>query len=384
MRKGAIAAGVVAGIVAAAVLWRLSGPAEPAAAADAPRPVGGGVPVTAGIVAKSDVPVLLQAIGSVQAYNMVTIRSRVDGQIVKADFAEGQEVKAGMPLFQIDPRPFKATLDQALANQEKDQANLANAQLILARDAKIVGANLAVSQQQFTTDQATAAADKGIVDGDKAQAELARLNLEYSTIKAPIDGRLGARLVDVGNLVHASDTTGLITIAQVKPIFVSFTLPQEAAYQVREEQARAPLEVRAYDGNSKALLATGKLTLIDNAIDPATGTIHLKAAFANTDERLWPGEFVNAQVVLSVRKGVPTVPAQTVQEGPNGHYVYVIEKDDTVKRRTVEVLSEQQGIAAIGKGLEPGERVVIDGQYRLVEGARVRIQQAPPRSGAAG
>lgn len=384
MRKGAIAAGAVAGIVAAAVLWRLSGPAEPAAAADAPRPVGGGVPVTAGIVAKSDVPVLLQAIGSVQAYNMVTIRSRVDGQIVKADFAEGQEVKAGTPLFQIDPRPFKATLDQALANQEKDQANLANAQLILARDAKIVGANLAVSQQQFTTDQATAAADKGIVDGDKAQAELARLNLEYSTIKAPIDGRLGARLVDVGNLVHASDTTGLITIAQVKPIFVSFTLPQEAAYHVREEQARAPLEVRAYDGNSKALLATGKLTLIDNAIDPATGTIHLKAAFANTDERLWPGEFVNAQVVLSVRKGVPTVPAQTVQEGPNGHYVYVIEKDDTVKRRTVEVLSEQQGIAVIGKGLEPGERVVIDGQYRLVEGARVRIQQAPPRSGAAG
>jgi membrane fusion protein, multidrug efflux system len=383
MRKGWFAAAGCAAIAIAVgiALPHLFAPPRPATAAEAPRGAPA-VPVTAGTVTAADVPVLLNAIGTVQAYNMVTVKSRVDGQIVKVDFKEGDEVKAGAPLFQIDPRPYQATLDQAAANLEKDKANLVNAQLNYARDAQIVNNNLAVSRQQFDTDKATMAADQAQVDSDKAQVETAQLNLSYSTITSPIDGRLSARLVDIGNLVHATDTTGLVTVAQVKPIFVSFTLPQDTLTRVRDEQAKSPLAVEAYADDNKTLLGKGDLTLVDNSVDQATGTIHLKAAFPNPEERLWPGQFVNLRVVLSVRKQVPTVPAQTVQQGPEGEYAYVIAKNDTVVRRPVEVAAVQEGIAVISKGLQPGERVVVDGQYRLVEGARVRIEQ--PRAGAAG
>ncbi|HLY47471.1 MAG TPA: efflux RND transporter periplasmic adaptor subunit [Stellaceae bacterium] len=372
MRKAALALVATLAIGATALSLR------PTGAADAPHPSGPPVPVTPGTVAVADVPILLNGIGTVQAYNMVTIKSRVDGQIMSVDFAEGQEVKAGASLFQLDPRPYQATLDQALANQEKDQVNLANAQRNFARDSQIIKSNLAVSQQQFDNDKATVAADTAMVDSDKAQAEAARLNLAYSRITAPISGRLGARLVDAGNIVHASDPGGLVTIAQMKPIYLSFTLPQEVAHKLREKQALAPLEVRAYGTDNTTLLSTGKLSLIDNAIDQATGTIHLKATFTNADERLWPGEFVNAQVVLSVRKGVATVPAQTVQEGPEGRYAYVIKQDDTVERRPVEIAAVQNGIAVISKGLSPGEKVVVDGQFRLTNGARVRLLPAAP------
>lgn len=383
MRKGIIAAAAFAALaITAGVLPQLFGSASPATAAENPHPAGPAIPVTAGTVTAADVPVLLNAIGTVQAYNMVTIKSRVDGEIVKVDFTEGDEVKAGAPLFQIDPRPYQAALDQALANQEKDQANLANAQLNLARDAKIVANNLAVSQQQYDTDKATVAADQAQVDSDKAQVETARLNLSYSTITSPISGRLSARLVDIGNIVHATDTNGLVTIAQLRPIFVSFTLPQDTLQRLREEQAKSPLAVEAFAEDSKTLLGKGDLTLVDNSVDQATGTIHLKAAFPNSTERLWPGQFVNLRVVLAVRKNVPTVPAQTVQQGPEGEYAYIITKDDTVVRRPVEVAAVQEGIAVISKGLQPGERVVVDGQYRLTDGARVRIER--PQAGSAG
>jgi membrane fusion protein, multidrug efflux system len=293
-------------------------------------------------------------------------------------FDEGQEVKAGALLIQLDPRAYKAALDQAVANQEKDQANLVNAQVNLARDAQIVNANLAVSRQQFDNDKATAAADQAIVDSDKAQVEAAKVNLDYTTITSPINGRLGARLVDTGNIVHATDMTGLVTIAQLQPIFVSFTLPQDTAHKIREEQAKKPLEVRTYGDDDKTLLSTGTLTLIDNSIDQTTGTIHLKATFDNADERLWPGEFVNVRLVLGTRRGVATVPDQTVQVGPQGQYVYVINAEDKAERRSVEVAAVQDGIAVITKGLSPGERVVIDGQYRLTEGARVAPSPAQP------
>jgi membrane fusion protein, multidrug efflux system len=384
MKKGVVAAAgaAVLAIAAAAVLLRALTPSGPASAAEKPHLAMPPVPVTAGIVRTADVPVLLSAIGTVQAYNMVTIKSRVDGQILKVDFKEGDEVKAGAPLFQIDPRPYKATLDQALANLEKDQANLTNAQRNLARDAQIVQSKLAISQQQFDTDKTTVAADQAIVDSDKAQVETARLNLSYSTITSPINGRLGARLVDVGNLVHASDPTGLVTIAQVKPIFVSFTVPQDNLAAVRQEQAKVPLVVKAYAGDNKTLLGEGQLTLVDNSVDQATGTIHLKAAFPNAKERLWPGQFVNLQVVLMIRKNVPTVPAQTVQQGPDGQYAYVIGKDDRVTRRTVEIAAVQDGVAVVSEGLRPGDRVVVDGQYRLFQGARIRVEK--PAAGAAG
>lgn len=216
------------------------------------------------------------------------------------------------------------------------------------------------------------------IKGDEAQINTARLNLSYADIRSPIDGRLGARLIDSGNMVRATDAAGLVTVAQLKPIFVSFTLAQDKANKVRERQAKAPLEVQAYGDDNKTLLATGKLTLIDNAIDQTTGTIRLKASFANDDERLWPGEFVNVRVVLNVRKGVPTVPAQTVQDGPSGQYAYVIKSDNTVERREVEVAAVQDGIAVITKGLSPGEQVVVEGQYRLTEGARVRVSAPKP------
>lgn len=358
---------------AVTLVWRLY------TADDAPRPTATtlpGIPVTAGAVVAADVPVVLRGLGTVQAYNTVAVKSRVDGHIVSVDFKEGQEVKEGAVLFQIDPRPYQATLDQALANMEKDQATLANAQLNFTRDAKLIDSHLAISQQQYDTDKATVAADQAALDSDKAQVEAARLNLSYCKINSPIDGRLGARLVDMGNLVRGAGNTTLVNITQIKPIFVSFTLPQDTLDEVRHQQDRRPLAVDAVAGDNETTLAEGKLTLVDNMVDPSTGTIHLKAQFDNLDERLWPGEFVNVRVVLSVRQQVPTVPQQTILEGASGHFVYVIKPDDTVERRAVEVAAVQDGKAVIAKGLAPGERVVIEGQYRLNNGATISILPA--------
>jgi len=205
------------------------------------------------------------------------------------------------------------------------------------------------------------------------------VNVSYTSIRSAIDGRLGARLVDVGNLVRASDNTSLVTITQIKPIFVSFTLPQDVLDQVRKYQEKAPLPVAALSSDGNTRLAEGRLTLIDNAIDQSTGTIHLKATFDNKEERLWPGEFVNVRLILRMRPGVLTVPAQTVQRGPEGAFVYIIGKNDTVQRQSVEVSAIQDGLAVVSKGLNPGEHVVVDGQYRLTDGARIR--QVPAGQG---
>jgi multidrug efflux system membrane fusion protein len=384
MRKILIAlagAGVLAAAGAAVgVVPRLRAYVSPEVkAADAPAPpVAPAIPVTAGIVTAQNTPVFLDGIGSVQAYNMVTIKPRVDGQIVKVNFAEGQEVKAGDPLVEIDSRPYKAAYDQAFANEEKDQANLTNAQLNFQRDAAIIGANLAVSRQQYDNDKAAVAVDQATVDNDKAQVEQAQVNLDYADIHAPISGRLGVRIVDIGNIVHAADPTGLVTITQTKPIFVNFTMAQEHLHKIHEKQALGDLTVQAFGADNVTLLSEGKLTVIDNAVDQTTGTIRLKATFENADERLWPGEFVDVRLILDVRKDAPTVAEQTVQVGPDGYYAYVIKSDNTVERRAVEVASIQDGIAVISKGLEPGEKVVVDGQFRLTEGARVRISTPPP------
>ena len=343
MRKVVIAAAGAAGalvIVAAvaavpqfrAALW------PQVKAADTPPPAPPpGIPVTAGTVEAKDMPVFLNGIGSVQAYNTVTIRSRVDGQLITVNFKEGQEVKAGDQLVQIDPRPYQAVLEaQATANQEKDEAALVSAQLDLDRYSKLVGSGYQ-TRQSYDQQKATVGQLEASIKGDQAQIDAAQLNLTYCDIRAPISGRLGVRLVDVGNMVHAADSNGLVTITQTKPIFVSFTLPQENLHKVHEKQALGPLAALAFGADSTTLLSEGKLTLIDNAIDQPTGTIRLKASYDNTDERLWPGEFVNVRLILSVRKEAPTVPSQTVQEGPTGKYVYVIKPDDTVERRVVEV-----------------------------------------------
>jgi len=381
MVRRAIGFAAVLALAAAAVLWRLSPntQVEPAAA-QAPAP---GIPVTAGTVAAQDVPVFLLGIGTVQAYNSVSIKSRVDGQIVQIDFKEGQEVKQGDPLIQIDPRPYQAQLEQAQATKQKDEAQLAGAKLDLERYAKLLGTGYQ-TRQSYDNQTALVAQLQAAIKGDEAQINTAKLNLSYADIRSPIDGRLGAKLVDKGNLVHANDNTPLVTITEVKPIFVSFTLPQETLDDLQENNKEAPLVVYAYSGDGKKQLAEGKLTLIDNAIDQATGTIHLKARFDNDDEQLWPGEFVSLRVILSTRRNVATVPAQTVQNGPNGHYAYTIKPDNIVERRAVEVASIQDGIAVVTKGLTPGERVVVDGQYRLTDGARVNPAAGPSPSGAAG
>jgi membrane fusion protein, multidrug efflux system len=375
------AIGVAAIIIAAIMLatwWHGFGGNGPRATAQTAAPL---VPVTAGVVAAKDVPVYLQGIGTVQAYNMVTVKTRVDGQIVKVFFKEGQEVKEGDPLFEIDPRPYQAALEQAQAAKQKDEAQLAGAKLDLDRYSRLLGTGYQ-TRQSYDQQTALVAQLQAAIKGDQAQIDNAALNLGYADIGSPIDGRLGARLVDKGNLVHANDNTALVTITEIKPIFVSFTLPQDTLDEVRQQQQQAPLVVRAYTGDGNTLLSVGKLTLIDNSIDQTTGTIHLKARFDNQDERLWPGEFISLRVILKTRPNVATVPAQTVQEGPNGNYAYIIKPDNTVERRAVDVAAVQDGIAVITKGLKPGERVVVDGQYRLTEGARVKI--LPPRqSGAA-
>jgi len=384
VRKIVIAAAVLvcAGTAGAALWLGGIGPSRVVAAeAPAPPPVAPGVPVTVGKVVAADVPVLLNGIGTVQAFNMVTIKSRVDGQLMKVNFTEGQEVRAGDPLVEIDPRPYQAALEAAQAAKAKDEAQLISAQLDLARSAQLLKANFE-TRQLFDQQTATVAQLHAAIKGDQAQIDAVQLNLTYSDIRSPIDGRLGARLVDIGNIVHATDATGLVTITQLRPIFVSFTLPQDTLDRVHAEQAKGALVVQAYSGDNKVLLSEGTLSLIDNAIDQPTGTIHFKAKFANADERLWPGEFVNVRLILSTRHQVPTVPAQTVQVGPNGAYAYVIKADDTVERRDVQVTATQDGIAVISKGLEPGERVVVDGQYRLTVGARVKA--SAPAPGASG
>jgi membrane fusion protein, multidrug efflux system len=378
MLKRAIGAAVVLLVAAAVVIWWHGfGSEAPVASAQTTAPA---VPITAGTVVAKDVPVFLNGIGTVQAYNMVTVKSRVDGQIVKVDFKEGQEIKDGDPLFQIDPRPFQAALEQAQAAKQKDEAQLAGAKLDLERYSKLLGTGYQ-TRQSYDNQTAVVAQEQAAIKGDQAQIDNAQLNLGYADIRAPINGRLGARLVDKGNLVHANDNTALVTITELKPIFVSFTLPQDTLDELRQEQQKSPLAVHAYNGDGSKLLSEGKLTLIDNSIDQTTGTIHLKARFDNLDERLWPGEFVSLRVILKVLPKVATVPSQTVQEGPSGHYVYVIKPDDTVERRAAEVASVQDGIAVITKGLTPGERVVVEGQYRLTQGARVKI--LPTKPGAA-
>lgn len=351
-------------------------------AADAPPPAAApGVPVTGGTVEAKDMPVFLNGIGTVQAFNMVTIKSRVDGQIVKVSFREGQEVNAGDPLIQIDPRSFQAALEVAQAAKAKDEAGLVSAQADLDRYSQLVGSGYQ-TRQSVDQQKATVAQLQASLKGDQAQIDAAQVNLDYCDIRSPIAGRLGVKLVDIGNLVRATDNTGLVTITQTKPIYINFTMAQENLHKIHEKQALGDLTVQAHGADNITLLSEGKLTVIDNAVDQTTGTIRLKGEFVNTDERLWPGEFVDVRLILSTRKGVATVPQQTVQVGPNGYYAYVIKADNTVERRVVEIASMQDGIAVITKGLNIGEKIVVDGQYRLTEGAKVKITEPAP--GASG
>jgi len=372
MSKRAWGSAVLLVVLAAAAVWHLGlNNGVPHAKAQA---APASVPVTPGVVTVANMPVYLQGIGTVQAFNMVTVKTRVDGPIVKVAFTEGQEVKKGDLLFQIDPRTYEAVLEQALAAKAKDQAQLATAQADLARYAMLVPKGFQ-TRQSYDDQRGMVAQLEASIKGDQAQIDTAQLNLSFTEIRSPIDGRTGARMVDIGNLLQTSANTPLVTITQLKPIYVSFTLPQNTLDEVRQYQADAPLDVTAVSSDGKTELAHGKLSLIDNTINQATGTILLKATFPNQDERLWPGEFVNARVTLRTRQQVATVPAQTVQQGPDGDYAYVINKDDTVERRPITVADVLNGVAVVTHGLKPGEQVVVSGQYRLTEGVRVTLRQ---------
>jgi multidrug efflux system membrane fusion protein len=360
----AIATGVALGS------WRFLGHDAARSAAPPPDPT---IPVTAGIAEAQDVPVYAQGIGTIQAINMVNVKTRVDGEIMRAFFTEGQEVQQNAPLFLIDPRPYQAALDQAEANKAKDEAQLQGAQRDLVRYGRLVGSGFQ-TRQSYEDQQATVAQFQAAVQADQAATETAQLNLGFTMVRSPIAGRTGALLVDPGNFVQSSSGTPLVSVTQIKPIYLGFTLPATELATIRQEATSHTLEVDAYGADNKELLAKGELTFIDNHVDTTTGTIALKGTFANTDERLWPGEFVNARLILSVRHNATTVPEQTVMAGPNGDYVYVIRPDDTVERREVQVASRQDGIAVITKGLAGGDRVVVHGQYRLADGAKVSLR----------
>jgi multidrug efflux system membrane fusion protein len=298
-RLGAV--GVIAGLAGAGYLF-LQHAHRPTARAMATAEDG--VPVIAAVAATQDVPLIVRGIGTVQAYNMAVIKTRVDGAIVKVSFAEGQDVKEGDPLFQIDPRPFQAALEQAQAAKERNEAQLVSAELDLYRD-RTLSKEGYQSRQSFDEQTAVVRALKGLIASDQAAITNARLNLAYADIRAPFDGRTGTRLVDIGNLVQAAQATSLVTITQVKPIFVNFTVPQNVNDQVREKQAAGPLTVIALGDDPKVELARGEVTVIDNQIDITTGTLRLKASFPNADQRLWPGSSTSAWCSPSARASLP-------------------------------------------------------------------------------
>src|SRR5258707_8164570 len=368
------AAGVVVGLVCAGAFF-LQHTHRPQASAMAA--IEEGVPVIAAVAQAQDVPLFVRGIGTVQAYNMVVIKTRVDGAIVKVSFAEGQDVKAGDPLFQIDPRPFKAALDQARAAKERNEAQLVSAQLDLYRD-RTLSKEGYQSRQSFDEQTAVVRALKGLIASDEAAIVNARLNLDYADIRAPFDGRTGTRLVDIGNLVQAVQATSLVSITQVKPIFVNFTVPQNVNDQVREKQAAGPLAVVALGDDARVELARGEGSVIDNQIDTTTGTLRLKTTFPNADQRLWPGQFVNVRLVLADRKGVTTVPQRTVMQGPGGYFAYVVKPGGTAERRTLELGGTQDGIAVILRGIAVGETVAVEGQYRLPTARACRSTRRRP------
>ena len=347
------------------------------ASAPAPGPAAVGkeaaaIPATLGASERKNVQVFLDGLGTVQAYNTVTVNARVDGTLEKVSFVEGQDVKAGDILAQIDPRPFKAALDLAVATKAKDQAQLVNARLDLKRfqDA----GPLVSTRQQIDTQQALVDQLVATVQGDQANIEAAQVQLDYTTIRAPLAGRTGIRLVDQGNIIHAASTSGLVVITQLQPISVVFTLPQDQLHDVIREMgvSKAPLVAVAQGRDDRRTLDTGTLSLVDNQIDPASGSVRLKATFPNAEHTLWPGQFVNVRLQLKTLENVVTVPSTAVQRGPNGMFVYTVKPDASVAIQPVNVVQMSQGTAVIEKGIDPGTPIVVAGQFRLKPGSRVQ------------
>jgi membrane fusion protein, multidrug efflux system len=329
------------------------------------------VPVAVATAERRDVPVYLKGLGSVTASNTVSVKSRVDGQLAQVNFKEGQHVNKGDLLAVIDPRPYQVALDQAQANLFRDQAQLKDARLNYERFKSLLDESGAMSRQQVDTQRAAAEQLEGAVRADQAQIDNAKLNLLYSHITAPIGGRIGLRLVDVGNMVHASDTNPLLVITQLQPIAVLFTLPEDSLLSVSQHMHQGTLPVEAYSRDDQTRLATGKLLTIDNQIDQTTGTGRLKAMFDNPDDALWPNQFVNVRLLLETHKGSITIPSVAVQNGPDGSYVFTVKPDKTVAVNPVTVSFTQNNVASIANGVAPGDVVVVDGQDKLQAGTKV-------------
>jgi membrane fusion protein, multidrug efflux system len=353
-----------------------------AAAADAARAASERViPVLTAQVTQRDVKVMREGLGNVSAFYTVTVKPLVDGRIDKVAFTEGQHVKKGELLVQIDPRPFAIQLQSAEAALARDQANSKNAQLNLDRYKTLSGQNL-IAVQQYTDQAAAFAQADAQVQADQAQIGSARLNLDYARITSPIDGVVGVRLVDPGNVVHATDPGGLVVVTQLDPIALLFTLPEDDLPDVAKAMGEGAPPVFALSRDGDKVLGQGKLSVLDNQINQATATIRLKAIFDNPKQLLWPNEFVKARLQLGTRKGAIVVPAVAVQHGPQGTFVYVVGPDSTVSVRPIESDAVERETAIVTKGLTPGEQVVVDGQAQLRPGAHVAAKAAPARTPA--
>jgi len=327
-------------------------------------------PVTTVRAVRQDVPRYVTGIGPVQAYRQVLVRARVDGALDSIAFREGQDVHPGDLLAQIDPRPYAALLAQAQAKRASDQAQLDNARRDMSRYASLVRSNVA-SRQQVDTQTSLVAQYQANLQGDDAQIAGAALNLSFCRITAPIEGVVGLRLVDIGNLIHATDATGIVSIAQVHPISLVFTLPQDLLPGIRQAKAAGDPPVTATSQDGTTLLSQGRLVTINNSIDAQTGTIQLKAEFANADNRLWPGQFASGRLQLGIVRAALTLPSQTIQHGPDGLYVYTVQPDSTVARRDVKIGYQDDNTAIITEGINEDDSVILAGQLRVQPGAHV-------------
>jgi membrane fusion protein, multidrug efflux system len=367
---------VLLGVGAALLLaigwvWLSRTPATAAGPAKGPAAVA----VETALATRRDVPVYLEGLGNVQAFYTAKITARVDGQLERVGFVEGQLVKKGDLLAQIDPRPLQAALDQASGMQAKDSAQLQSAKRDLERYQVLAPQNL-TSKQVLDTQQALVAQLQAQLKVDQAAIDNARTQLAYASITAPFSGRTGIRLVDPGNIVHAADTTGIVVVTQIQPISIVFTLPEDSIPQINQALAAGEVGAAALSRDDLTQLDTGTLTLVDNEIDPATGTVRLKATFANARNALWPGQFVNVRVLLQQRRDVVTLPTVAVERGPNGLFAYVVKADSTVEARPIKTGEETEGVTVVTDGLQSGERVVTSNQYRLQPGAPVRALAA--------
>ena len=368
--------------LAAPILLVALGLASAKAQAPATPPSGGGgVPVTVVSAKEQDVPVLQRTIGTVQALQSVLVRARVDGTLDKVLFTEGQLVKPGDVLAQLDPRPYQAALDQALARRASNEATLANARLDLVRYNDLASSQIA-SRQKLDSTRAAVAQAEAAVRGDDASIAAAQLNLSFTRIVAPIEGRVGLRLTDPGNYIRTADNTapGIVAIAQIQPIALVFTLPQDSLPRVQAAMRRGVLPVTAYSSDDRTKLSDGQLLTVDSTIDVNTGTIKLKATFANADDKLWPGQFVNVRMQTDTRRGAVTIPSNAVQRGPNGMYVFTVKPDNTAAVQPIDVEQDDGQVSVVGKGLAAGDKVVLAGQSRLAPGVRVNPTEQKPAS----